>query len=272
MASELISLPGSEKGDERPLAGGNVNAGVVRVGDTVRRATAPQSASVHRLLLHLEARGFQASPRFLGLDDRGREVLSFLDGEAGGSSEIWLSERALTAAAALLRAYHDATADFEFTAADLWASRDPDQSRSEVVCHNDFAPYNLIFRGGEPVGVIDFDLAGPGPRLRDLAYLAYWMVPLSFHTEELKVAALADLDDGSRRLKRFCETYGLACDDALLAMVVEVLRHMGDEAAMLAMIGAAATERLKRDGHLDHWQREREAFERHRALLSLNIA
>lgn len=257
---------------ETPLAGGNVNAGVVRVGDTVRRATTPQSASVHRLLLHLEAKGFPASPRLLGLDDRGREILSFLEGEAAVSSEIWLSEGALTAAAALLRAYHDATADFEFAAADHWAFRYPDKSCAEVVCHNDFAPYNLIFRGVEPVGIIDFDLAGPGPRLRDLAYLAYWMVPLSFHADELKAAALADLGAGSRRLKRLCAVYGLVCDDALLTMVAEVLRHMGDEAAMLAMIGAAATERLKRDGHLDHWQRERETFERHRALLSHNIA
>ncbi|WDZ78841.1 phosphotransferase [Ensifer adhaerens] len=257
---------------ETPLAGGNVNAGVVRVGDTVRRATAPQSASVHRLLLHLEAKGFQASPRFLGLDDHGREVLSFLEGKADVSSEIWLSENALAAAAALLRAYHDATADFTFTAADRWAFRYPDQSRLEVVCHNDFAPYNLIFRGGEPAGIIDFDLAGPGPRLRDLAYLAYWMVPLSFHSDELKAAALTDLRDGSRRLKRLCATYGLALDEALLAMVAEVLGHMGDEAAMRAMIGAVATERLKRDGHLDHWQRERQAFGRHRALLSLNLA
>jgi hypothetical protein len=30
--------------DETPLSGGNVTAGVVRVGDTVRRPTAPQPA------------------------------------------------------------------------------------------------------------------------------------------------------------------------------------------------------------------------------------
>ncbi len=257
---------------ETPLAGGNVNVDVVRVGDTVRRATSPHSASVHRLLLHLEAKGFAGSPRFLGLDGQGREVLSFVEGDAGVSSGTWLSEDALVAAAALLKAYHDAVAEFEFGAEDRWAFRYPDRRRWEVVCHNDFAPYNLIFRAGAPAGIIDFDLAGPGPRLRDLAYLAYWTVPLSFHSEELKAAALTDLGDGSRRLKRLCATYGLACDEALLAMVADVLRHMGDEAAMLAMIGLPATERLKQDGHLDHWMRERDAFERHRALLSRNIS
>ncbi len=256
---------------ETPLAGGNVNAGVVRVGDTVRRATRPESATVHRLLLRLEAKGFGGSPRFLGLDGQGREMLSFIEGDAGVSSDIWLCEDALIAAGRLLRAYHDATAEFDFGAADRWAFRYPDRRRWEVICHNDFAPYNLVFRAGEPVGIIDFDLTGPGPRLRDLAYLAYWTVPLSFHSDDLKAAALADLDDGSRRLKRLCATYGLALDDALLGMVADVLGHMGDEAAMLAMIGAAATERLKREGHLDHWQRELRAFERHRTLLSRNL-
>lgn len=215
---------------------------------------------------------FPASPRFLGHDDHGREILSFLSGEAAASSERWLAEDALRAAATLLRSYHDATTDFISVASDLWAFRHSDPGCREVICHNDFAPYNLIFSGGKPTGIIDFDLAGPGPRLRDLAYLAYWMVPLSFHSDDLKAATLADLGDGSRRLKLLCATYGLACDEALLDMVAEVLRHMGDEAAMLVMIGAPATERLKRDGHLDHWQREGEAFKRHRALLSQNLS
>ncbi|MEI2296678.1 phosphotransferase [Ensifer sp. MJa1] len=256
---------------ETPLSGGNVNTGVVRIGDTVRRSMNAQSATIHRLLRHLEAKDFAASPRFLGRDGEGREILSFIEGEAGGSAQIWLADEALSAAAALLRAYHDATADFVFTDADQWAFRFPDRLRWEVICHNDFAPYNLIFRGEKPAGIIDFDLAGPGPRLRDVAYLAYWMVPLSFHSDDLKAAAIEDLDRGSPRLKRFCETYGLGCDAALLAMVAEVLRHMGDEAAMLAMIGASATERLKCCGHLDHWGRELDAFERHRALLLANL-
>lgn len=256
---------------ETPLGGGNVNAGVVRVGDTVRRATRPESAGAHRLLHHLEAKAFAGAPRFLGFDGQGREVLSFVEGDAGVSSPIWLSEDAVIAAAVLLRAYHDATTEFDFGADDRWAFQYPDRRRWEVACHNDFAPYNLIFSKGIPVGIIDFDLAGPGPRLRDLAYLAYWTVPLSFHSEELKAAALADLAQESRRLKGLCAAYGLVLDETLLAMVAEVLGHMGDETAMLAVIVAPATERLKRDGHLDHWRRERDAFERHRALLSRNI-
>ncbi len=48
-----------------------------------------------------------------------------------------------------------------------------------MICHNDFAPYSLVFRGAEVIGVIDWDYASPGPRVWDLAYLAYRLVPLS---------------------------------------------------------------------------------------------
>ena len=40
--------------DELPLSGGNVTAGVVRVGDTVRRPVGAWTPAVHNLLQHLE--------------------------------------------------------------------------------------------------------------------------------------------------------------------------------------------------------------------------
>ena len=49
----------------------------------------------------------------------------------------------------------------------------------EVICHNDFAPYNLMFEGTAPTGVIDFDVASPGPRVWDMGYTAYRFVPLT---------------------------------------------------------------------------------------------
>src|SRR3954454_22310772 len=66
---------------EISLDGGYTNAGlVVRVGDTVRRPSS--SPATHALLRHLEAVGFDGAPRLLGVDERGREVLSFVPGRA----------------------------------------------------------------------------------------------------------------------------------------------------------------------------------------------
>lgn len=257
------------------LSGGNVNGAVVRVGGTVRRAQTPASPTVHRLLLHLEAKGFAAGPRFLGIDGRQREILSFLEGETGIPSAIWQGDEALIATARLLRAYHDATLDFVPPEPAAWAYRYPDATRHEVICHNDFAPYNFVYTGGVPTGVIDFDLAGPGPRLRDVAYAAYWLVPLSFHSADQKAFAEADLQNGSRRLRLFCTTYGIGygigAGRELLEMVAEVLALMGDEEEMRAIVGEATAARLKAEGHLAYWQEEAGAFQERRARLEANV-
>jgi hypothetical protein len=262
--------------NEALLAGGNVNPGVVRVGDTVRRGQTAASETVHELLRHLEAKGFAGSPRFLGVDEQGREILTYIGGSTGILPAVWQHDEPLVAAARLLREYHDATVDFVPSAPAAWAYRYPDPRRQEVVCHNDFAPYNFVYResGGTPipVAVIDFDLVGPGPRLRDVAYAAYWMTPLSCHSGDRIAFAAADRAAGSWRLKLFCTTYGIPADRALLDMVEEVLAHMGNEAQVRQMIGEAATAKLKAEGHLAHWQQEAAAFGRQRPELEASLA
>jgi hypothetical protein len=86
--------PGGAAG-ETGLTGGRLTPGVVQVGDTARRPTSPPFAFVHELLRHLEWAGFTAAPRFLGIDRRGREILSYLDGQVpdnldpGGQTASW---------------------------------------------------------------------------------------------------------------------------------------------------------------------------------------
>ncbi|WP_336206987.1 hypothetical protein [Nonomuraea sp. LPB2021202275-12-8] len=56
---------------------------VVRIGDTVRRPVQPWTPAVHALLRHLQAVAFPYSPRVLGIDEEGREVLTYLEGDSG---------------------------------------------------------------------------------------------------------------------------------------------------------------------------------------------
>lgn len=88
--------------DERPLYGGWVSEGVVRVGDTVRRPIGPRSDFVHRLLAHLESVGFDRAPRSLGVDEKGREMLTLLPGATLPGTVI-LSDEQLRSSAGLLR-------------------------------------------------------------------------------------------------------------------------------------------------------------------------
>jgi len=188
--------------DAIPLTGGRVTPGVVRIGDTVRRPMLADRTLAHALLSHLEQRGFDATPRFLGIDEQGREILSYLPGEVPADIGPY-DERALTAAAGLLRRFHDATADFPGLGG----------SGSEVICHNDWGPPNAVFVDGAPVGIIDFDTLRPGLRLWDLGYSAFsWL----------------DLGDESYtgaqqigRLRLFAEAYGRdACSVETLAAFV----------------------------------------------------
>ncbi|PZP13744.1 MAG: hypothetical protein DI611_14010 [Brachybacterium faecium] len=162
--------------DEIELAGGNMGP-VFRRGDRVLRSSGPWTPSVHRLLEHCRAVGMDAVPRPFGIEADGREVLEFLPGVVPAyPMPAWVWEpAALRSSAALLRRFHDASASADRSGPWRSAPREP----AEVVCHNDVAPYNVVFREGQAAGLIDLDFASPGPRIWDLAYLAYRVVPLS---------------------------------------------------------------------------------------------
>jgi hypothetical protein len=187
-----------------PLAGGNTNA-AVRRGDAVHRTAGPWTPTIHRLLEHLAARGIDWLPRPLGFDEAGREVLTFLPGSVPSypmPDVVW-SAAFLEQAARLLRTFHEATAGFPRDGA-VWQQqpREPD----EVTCHNDFVPYNFVLDGRRITGVIDVDMAAPGPRARDVAHLAYRLVPLGAPGNE----DLPDLPVAVRRsrLIALVEAYG----------------------------------------------------------------
>jgi hypothetical protein len=191
--------------DEIVLSGGNMTP-VVRVGDTVRRAAGPWTPTIHALLRHVRAAGFDGVPEPLGIDERGREILSFVPGRVATYplADFVLAERTMVAVARLLRAYHDASASFVAPPGAVWQW--PALAPAEVICHNDFAPYNLTFEGEELAGVIDWDLASPGPRVRDLGYTAYRFVPLT--APENPDAPYPGRAEQARRLTVFCAAYG----------------------------------------------------------------
>src|SRR5262245_55148283 len=94
---------------EIPLEGGNVG-GAVRVGDTVRRPTGPWTPAVHELLEFLADAGLPHVPRVLGLDDRGREVLTYLPGHVVPVGVERLTDAQLAATARWVRRYHEVVA------------------------------------------------------------------------------------------------------------------------------------------------------------------
>jgi Ser/Thr protein kinase RdoA (MazF antagonist) len=187
--------------EEIPLAGGNVTAGVVRVGDTVRRPAGPWTPAVHALLEHLWSAGFRGAPRPLGIDERGREVLTYAAGRVPWPSHFDLLEprAALVRAGRLLRDLHDAAAGFTPPADARWNVGIP-ADRDELIVHHDVAPWNLVV--GESWVLIDWDNAGPGSRLWDFAYAVHGFVPMSAHPDWQRT-------DAPQRLRVLAGAYGL---------------------------------------------------------------
>lgn len=182
-----------------------------RVGDTLRRPANSWSKSVHDLLRFLRSAGIVV-PDDLGVDEQGREILSWVDGRSGQDESGRLrrevqTDDVLIESARLQRTIHDATTGFDSRALG-WDPllRDPGNS-SEIVCHNDFSFWNVVFQSDHPVGVIDSEFAAPGSRLWDVAYAAWWLVPLH-RPEAANALGWLNLDQ-SRRLRLFCEAYGL---------------------------------------------------------------
>ena len=253
--------------NEVPLAGGNVADAVVRVDDTVRKPQTAATTAVRTLLGALEDASIDGVPRFLGLDEKDRQIFSFVEGSTAIPATMWTDDVTLTSAARLLRRIHDATVPLVGTD-HAWDYAYPDATQHEVIGHSDFAPYNMTFGSdGSVIGVFDFDLAGPAPRIRDLAYLAWWLVPLG-----QQVAAMqTDLATQSQRLKQLCATYGAPVDNAFLDMIDHVLDHMSDPVITRSMVGDAAAQALIDGGHLDHWARERAHFVQIRSQIAANL-
>jgi phosphotransferase family enzyme len=163
----------------RPLSGGTANRGrVVRVGDTVLRPTAPCRPATHALLAHLAAAGFDGAPRVLASGPV-TETLTYIAGRAAVPplADDMLTDEALVSVADLLRRYHRAAASFD-PAGHAWPRPVPARYQTGLVSHNDVHPANLVFRDGRAVGLIDFDLAGPGSAAWDFAAAARSWVPL----------------------------------------------------------------------------------------------
>jgi len=254
---------------EVPFADGNVS-GAVRVGGTVRRAAGPWTPAVHALLRHLEAVGFNGAPRVVGdgLDERGREVLTFLPGETAPS---WLggfgSDETLAAVARLIRRYHDAVAGFVPPPDAAWRFSVGAPRAGEIVCHNDLGPWNVVFAGGEPVALIDWDFAAPAPRLWDLAYALWRWVPL--YADE----GFGPPEARARRLAVFLDAYGLANGEraGVLDAIERRQRVMYDSLETWAREGQPAFAAMWRDGHGDGMQDDLAYVRRHRGVLARGV-
>nr|WP_203614538.1 phosphotransferase [Streptomyces sp. SID13726] len=155
------------------------------------------------MLALFENAGWRGAPRFLGVDELGRETFDYLPGRAAvtpGERAAARTDEALGEVARLVRAFHDLT-----HGTPLAGDRD-------VVCHNDLAPKNTVYTAWRPSAFIDWDLAAPGERIHDVAHVCWQYLDLG--------PGVTDVRDTARRLRLICDAYGLDTRDGLLDTVL----------------------------------------------------
>lgn len=186
----------------------------------VHRTVGPWTPTVHAYLSHLEVAGYRGTPRVLGFDEEGRELLTYLEGDVladptwqPGQPGMWpefaRTEESLVAAGRLLRELHAAASTFEPGDDPRWKQYDwPVLLEGEIVCHGDIGRHNTVYRDGIPVAFIDWDSIRPNHPLIEFGNAAWNFVPLGddryFSASDFGSAPPLD-----ERLALFADAYGL---------------------------------------------------------------
>ena len=215
---------------------------VERRGGIVLRDAKPWTPSVHALLRHLEARGFDAAPRVVGsgFDEQGRETLTYIDGAIDGGRPPWAkhgtgawSEEAAHRLGALLRQFHDCVADFD-PASGAWFNWNGDEMGEgpRIIGHRDLGPWNIVAREGMPAGFIDWERAGPIDSQIELAMLC-WLNAKLFDDIVAVREGLPSVEDRARLLRAIVDGYGLPSEarESFVDRMIEVAVHSVAEEA-----------------------------------------
>ena len=218
----------------------------------VSRPLESWSYQVHEFLRNIRNRGFSCVPKPIEIDVYNQiEKVSYIKGNVVNYplTEKASSIEVLKSAAMMLRKYHDATIEYVKSKSydnTLWKlpKRDP----VEVMCHGDYAPYNIVLDDINVIGMIDFDTSHPGPRSWDLAYALYRWSPLNNPNNQ---DGFGTLTDQVSRARTFCDVYGYKREDrvALPDLIITRLEVLIDFMESEAKSGNITYAQNINEGH-----------------------
>lgn len=252
--------------EETLLTGGYSNV-VSRRGDTVRRNVGPWTPTVHALLRHLPTAGFTLAPEPLGIDEHGREVLNFIEGQPAmwPWPEILQRDQGLRLVARLVRDLGQALKTFPEAPDAIWHGG-PRSQPDHVIRHGDLAPWNTLWDGDRLVGLIDWDTAEPAPPGWDMAQGAWLFVPLRPMTGYRADAPSFTIEVRAHRLAVWCEELGVEPAD-LLSTLDDVQRFERDRIQREGEAGVEPYATFLARGSVEEIDQERDWLAVHREEL-----
>src|SRR5262249_34132395 len=116
-------------------------------------------------------------------------------------------------------------------------------------------PWNVVWRGHRPAGILDWDYARPADRMFDLAYALEYVAPFRDDAECLRWLRYPAPPDRRHRLEVFAAAYGLTSTVGLVDAVIDVPRDGTGQARRLAERGPQPQARQVAGGLLDELAR-----------------
>ena len=208
----------------------------------MRRPLRPFSLTIQAYLAHLRDAGFAGAPLPLGVDEQGREVLSFVAGDVPRNPlpAETAGDDVLVALARLIRALHEASTGWVPPPDAVWGGTPANAGQgrqthhqAELVSHCDYYPGNVVFRDRLPVALIDFDVAHPTTRLYDIANALWYWAPLRAPRD--RAPAFRDADT-PHRIAVFADAYGMTEQhrEQFAPFVVDLAHRYHEDSAISA--------------------------------------
>lgn len=242
--------------ESKILIGGSMNQ-VEKIGDTVHK-TAKGHPMVREYLLYLEKEGMTGVPKFLGVDEQGREIFSYLPGKTMGPDfshdhPCLHSDQAVCDMARFMRKLHDISVGFLPEAIKAgWVNPYFHNGSFDTICHGDAAIWNFAFIDDRVSGLFDFDQAYPGTRYWDLTStlsMAAFPGPYDYDAEK-------HAGNTKRKIKLFFDAYGMPCPSDLMDIVVDrMLRDFCEDTAARAAAGDKECLAMLERGDFDHYMK-----------------
>jgi hypothetical protein len=230
---------------------------VVLIDGVVHRRARWWTPAVHDLLSYLSGHGYSWAPVPLGRDIQGRERLSYIDGDCGRDAGRRVANTsALANFAGFLRTFHDAVRGYRPPPGAEWAIPAATDAPATGICHGDFAPWNIVWSGDDPVGLVDFDLANRGPAWHDVAYALAYSVPFRDDSDTKRILGVDEVPDRRNRVGVFADAYGVSVDGLVDQVVarqqkyardVELLRDRG------LKVGWTSPDSIGRNHQIASW-------------------
>jgi len=175
--------------EEKVLAGGRITKNVTQKGNSVFRPCCSNSDFVHDVLLWLERKGSLISPYYKGINNDGREIITFLEGNSPNDLGDF-SDDQLFRAGKIIKNIHELLKDY------------PGCMAGQTVCHNDLSPCNFMFKDNLPYAAFDWDTAKIGDPKDDLAYAVKMWCDIGNPDQTI--------DDVNRKIKIMIKGYDIA--------------------------------------------------------------